>query len=109
MTSFASRFAGAATLALAALPIAAIATTVHAAPVTIQISDLDLNSTAGQAVFQQRAETAAAAFCKVEQHRAGLMRVADGACRAAVKVEAQEKLAVAQAAQRDSRGVYAVR
>lgn len=109
MINYAARLAGAATLALAALPIAALATAAHAAPVTIRVNDLDLNSAAGQAAFEQRAEQAAATFCKARMRSGSFIRVADEACISGVKAEVREKFEVAQAVQRDGRGVYATR
>ena len=109
MTSFASRFAGVATLALAALPMAALATAAAAAPVSIQVRDIDLNTASGQAAFHVRAEQAAEAFCKAERAPASRLRVAEDTCKDAVKAEVAEKFALAQAAQRADRGVYASR
>lgn len=98
MTNFASRIAGVATLALAALPLAAIATTADARPVTVQVSDIDLNSAQGLAAFEQRAKRAAHEFCRDARRPASpLARAAS--CRAAVMTELQEKLPAAQLAQ----------
>jgi hypothetical protein len=41
MTDFIARFAGVATLALAALPAAALSTNAHAAPAAAQVAQLD--------------------------------------------------------------------
>ena len=107
MTNFASRIAGVATLALAALPLAAIATTAAARPVAVQVSDIDLNSAHGLAAFEQRAERAAHAFCKnTRQPPNQLGRAAT--CRQAVITELHEKLPAVQQAQ--IRGsIYAAR
>jgi UrcA family protein len=109
MTNFTSRFAGVATLALAALPLAALATTAHAAPVTVRIADLDLNSAHGQAAYEQRVERAAIDFCKAEKRPASRLRVADDSCVAAVRAEMSDKFVVAVQAQRQGQGVYATR
>lgn len=98
MTNFASRIAGVATLALAALPLAAIATTAAARPVAVQVSDIDLNSAQGLAAFDKRAERAARDFCRDARRPASpLARAAT--CRAAVLTELREKLPAAQMAQ----------
>lgn len=107
-TSFAARFAGVATLALAALPMAALATAATAAPVTVQVQDLDLNSASGQAAFDQRVQKAVKAYCKAETRPASRIRSSEN-CAAGVKTEMAEKFAVAQAAQRSSRGLVAAR
>ena len=109
MIDFAARFAGAATLALAALPIAALATAAHAAPATVRIADLDLNSPHGQAAYQQRVDRAAIKFCKAQPGVATRVRAADDICVAAVREERSEKFVVAAQAQRAARSVYATR
>jgi UrcA family protein len=108
MTSFAARFAGVATLALAALPIAALATAASAAPAAVKVRDLDLNSASGKAAFHQRADAAAHAYCKGET-RPGSRLLATSTCEDGVKAELSEKLAVAQAVQRQHRGIVASR
>lgn len=109
MTNFTARFAGVATLALAALPLAALATAAHAAPVTVRVADLDLNSPHGQAAFEQRVEQAAKSFCKSERRIVARLAAADAWCVSAVRAEMSEKFAVAAKAQRQSQGVYAAR
>lgn len=93
MTNFASRISAAAMLALAALPIAALATGAHAAPVSFKVSDLNLASPEGQTAYDQRAEAAGRKFCAAERAVA-----ARTACRAGVKLELSEKLDVIRAA-----------
>jgi UrcA family protein len=70
MTNFASTFAGAATLALAALPFAALTTAAHAettaAPLHIRIGDLDLSSKAGLREFDRRAREAGRRPCAAQ-------------------------------------------
>lgn len=98
MTNFASRIAGVATLALAALPLAAIATTADARPVTVQVSDIDLNSAQGLAAYERRAEKAAYDFCRDARREVGpLSRAAS--CRKAVLAELNDKLPAMQMAQ----------
>jgi len=90
MTTFAARFAGLATLALAALPIAALTTVAHAAthvPAAVRIADLDLASADGRATFDQRVDAAARKFCSSESSldlKAG--------CAAGVRAEMNEKV-----------------
>ncbi|HEY0436040.1 MAG TPA: UrcA family protein [Phenylobacterium sp.] len=90
MTNFAARIAGVATLALAALPAAALTTVAHAAthvPASVRIADLDLASADGRAAFSQRVDTAARKFCSNEASldlKAG--------CAAGVRAELNEKV-----------------
>jgi UrcA family protein len=93
MFNFAAKLAGAATLALAALPVAALTVTAaHAAPAPahVRIGDLNLASAAGQKLFAERVRSAGETLCGDE-------RALDGraACMAGVRAEAHEKLAVA--------------
>ncbi|WP_374471307.1 UrcA family protein [Phenylobacterium sp.] len=108
MTNFASRIAGVATLALAALPFAAISTAAAAAPVAVKVADLDLNSAQGLATFEARAEKAANAYCAA--NGLGARPVGDvAACRAAVRQEIQDKLPAVQQAQVARATTYAAR
>ena len=92
MTNFASKIAGVATLALAALPMAALSTAAHAAPTArVQVSDLNLASIEGVATFHQRVAVAARQICGEEK---GLRQQA--ACNAGVRTEVQEKLSQRQ-------------
>jgi UrcA family protein len=108
MLSFTARIAGAATLALAVLPVAAIATAAQAAPATVQVRDLDLNTTAGQSAFHQRTEQAAKTFCKGRTNPASMTRMG-ATCVAAVKIEMTEKLELVQQARRNQGELYAAR
>ncbi|HEY8571953.1 UrcA family protein [Phenylobacterium sp.] len=108
MFSFTARIAGAATLALAVLPVGALATSAQAAPAAVQVRDLDLNTTAGQRAFQQRTEQAARAFCRTRTNPGSMTRMGR-VCIAAVTVEMNEKLAVVQQARRAQPEVYAAR
>jgi len=92
MKNFAARFAGVATLALAVLPVAALSTAAHAAPIArIQVADLDLGSTEGVATLRHRVAVAAERFCGGEK----ALRQKE-ACKAAIRTEVQEKLAQRQ-------------
>jgi UrcA family protein len=95
MTNFTARIAGLATLALAALPMTAIATASHAAPATVQVADLNLDTDAGLATFQQRTSTAAQTFCRTN----GRSLSAQAACVKGVQVEVGEKLAATRQTQ----------
>ena len=94
--SMTSRISGLAMLALAALPMAALAGGAHAATV-VKVSDLNLATAQGAATFQQRADSAALKFCADERSL-----TAHKACRAGVRAEVSEKgeaIRQAQAAQ----------
>jgi UrcA family protein len=106
MTNAASRIAGLATLALAALPIAALATGAHAAPVAVKVGDLNLNSADGLQTFHQRTEAAASTYCRTTQRGIRLNEMK--ACKASVRAEMAAKLVIAQQAQLGA-GVYAAR
>src|SRR5258707_3624179 len=88
MTNFASRIAGIATLALAAVPLAALSTAAYAQP-TVRIADLNLASAAGKATFHHRLNVAADQICGREK---GLS--IQHACKAGVRAEVTEKLAM---------------
>jgi len=92
MKNFAAHFAGVATLALAVLPVAALTTAAHAAPVAhIQVADLNLASSDGVATLQHRVAAAASQFCGDEK-----TLDQKAACKAGVRTEVQEKLAQRQ-------------
>ena len=93
MTNLTSRISGLAMLALAALPMAALATGAHAAPVALKTADLNLFSPEGVATFQQRADAATRTFCREER-----VLAAHHACRAAVKAEIADKFAMIRSA-----------
>ena len=93
MTNFASRISGIAMLALAALPIAALATAAHAQTV-VKVADINLLSPQGVAQYNQRADAAGRKFCLPERSVAGR-----AACVAGVKVELTEQLANLRTAQ----------
>lgn len=85
-----STIAAAATLALAALPMLALATNAQAAPVAVKVVDINTLSADGAAAYGQRVDAAAVRFC----HQANPnMRLTERAtCIAAVKSEMSEKL-----------------
>src|SRR5690606_38740382 len=94
MTQFASKIAGAAAIALAALPLVAIAGIAEAAPATVQISDLELSTPEGKAQFKARVKSAAQDYCR-DRAPTGT-RMASRACIAGVEAELTEKLAAQQ-------------
>ena len=90
-TDFASKISGIAMLALAALPIAALATASHA-ETSVRVSDINLMTPEGMATFNKRAQYAASSYCSEV-----LSLSAQAACRTGVKAELSEKVAVIRA------------
>lgn len=91
MSNIIAKFADAVTPALLALPLAiTVATVAHAQPTTVRFADLDLGSKAGQTALHARVETAASSFCGEERNLS-----VQAACKAGVRQEVQEKLAMA--------------
>jgi len=88
LSNFTARMAGLATFALIALPIATLGTACHAQP-SVQTSDLNLATAAGRAAFDHRTNHAAAEVCGNERN----LSIAY-ACKAAVRAEVTEKLAM---------------
>jgi len=93
MTNLTARIAGVATLALAALPFAALTTAAHAqtastgyAQESIRVGDLNLAAPTGQATFASRVDHAAGRVCARERNL-GMKE----ACKAGVRTEAREK------------------
>lgn len=91
--SLTARISSVAMLALAALPLAALATNAHAAT-AVKVGDLNLLSPAGQAAFNQRAEIAARRFCANERNLTAMKT-----CRAGVRAELSQKVEAVRAAQ----------
>ncbi len=89
-------------LALAALPIAALSTAANAA--TVKVSDLNLNTSAGVAAFEARAERAAWQFCANERSVSAIQ-----ACRAGVAAELAQKMDVVRTAQASKSATFAAR
>jgi UrcA family protein len=81
-------------LALAALPMAALATKAEAGSARVVVSDLNLNSDEGVAIFHQRDERTARNYCG---DRLSLSSRAH--CRRSVRAEMTEKLPAVQQAQ----------
>ncbi len=86
--TFTARIAGVATLALAALPVAALSTA-HAAdyaPAAVRVADLNLATASGKATFDARVDAAAHHFC-ADERKLGFK----AACEAGVRTEMNEK------------------
>ena len=67
-----STLAGVATLALATVPALALATSAHAGPVVVKVSDIDTSSAQGAQILDQRVTLAARKFCTVPANQGGL-------------------------------------
>jgi UrcA family protein len=86
-----STLAGVATLALAALPMFALATAAHSAtPVAVKVADIDTLSPEGARIYAQRVDKAAVRFCRVKTDNARLTERLD--CQNAVRAEMADKL-----------------
>jgi UrcA family protein len=88
--------AGAASLVLAALPIAALSSAAHAAPMAIKVADLNLSAEASQGVLSQRVEHAASSFCRNHMVTTGSRSNDRATCMAGVRAEAAEKVVASQ-------------
>lgn len=104
MTNLATRISTVAMLALAALPIAALPAQALAATTTVKVSDLNLLTPQGVAAFEQRADEAARSYC-----RNVFTLTRHASCRAGVKEELAEKVAVVRAAQLGRATTFAAR
>lgn len=91
-TDLTSKISGAAMLALAVLPIVALATPSNAQTV-VKVSDLNVLSPQGVSQFNQRADAAGRRYCLPERTVAGR-----DACLRGVKAELAEKLTVLRTA-----------
>jgi len=86
-------------ITLASLSLAAgvlAAGPAFAAPIGVQVGDLDLSSKAGKQELGRRIDRAAQAYC-TGQHDTGSNLISQS-CQAAVKAEIQDKLATRAAA-----------
>ena len=96
MTKFSATLAGVATIALAAVPILALASGAQAAPAAMKVSDIDVGSARNAHALEQRVAKAAADYCSA----ASVGRItlaAHQACLQGARAEIQDKLAVRQA------------
>jgi UrcA family protein len=94
MFSITNTVAGAATLVLAALPIAALSTAAHAAPASVRVADLNLNAEDGQRVLSERITQVASTYCRSHMVTTG-SRVNDrNTCMAGIRAEAAEQVVI---------------
>lgn len=91
MSKLTHRLAAVATLALAALPVAALTTTAHAAEYRVPVGDLQLGTAAGAARFDARLKMAVNALCEGQR---GV--TARSACESSVRAEAMDQLSAGQ-------------
>ena len=92
MFKISSTLAGVATLALATVPMLAIASGAQAAPVAVKVSDIDTSSAHGAKILNERIDVAAREFCGRTQPGA-MARLADNACIKGVRTEITEGVA----------------
>lgn len=103
MFKFSSTLAGVATLALATVPMLAIASGAHAAPVAVKVSDIDTASAQGAKILTQRIDVAAREFCRRTEPGA-MARLSDSACIQGVRTEMAERVADRNAMMAQARG-----
>lgn len=94
---------GIASLALAAIPMLALTTAAHAAPMSVTVGDL--STAAGVSAFEQRIDKVAGALCDAQVQGVGTRMVKTQGCREAVRAEAVEKLSTTQRSQIAASGV----
>jgi UrcA family protein len=92
MFKFSSTLAGVATLALATIPMLALASGAQAAPVAVKVSDIDTSTPQGANIVNKRIEVAAREFCRQTEPGA-MARLDDGACIRGVRTEMSERVA----------------
>jgi len=97
MSKLTSKIASAATLALAAIPMLALTTAAHAAPMTLKVGDL--SSAAGVAAFEQRLDKVANTLCAAQRQGVGTRMVNTDGCVEAVRAEAMDNLSQSQRSQ----------
>ena len=92
-----------ASLALAAVPMLALTTAAHAAPLSVSVGDL--STAAGVAAFEQRIDKVAGHVCEAQAQGVWTRMVNTSGCREAVRAEAIDKLSAAQRSQIAASGV----
>jgi len=97
MSKLTSKIASAATLALAAIPMLALTTAAHAAPMNVKVGDL--SSAAGVAAFEQRLDKVATKLCAAQRQDVGPRIVNTEGCIEAVRAEALDRLTQSQRSQ----------
>jgi len=103
MVKLTQTVSGIASLALAAVPMLALTTAAHAAPMTVSVGDL--STAAGVAAFEQRIDKVAANVCQGPTQGVGTRMVNTDGCREAVRAEALDKLSAAQRSRIAASGV----
>lgn len=96
MTKFSASLAGVATIALAAVPILALASGAQAAPVAVKVSDIDVGSARHAHILEHRVSKAAADYCSAASFGRTTL-AAHQACLKGARAEIQDKLAVREA------------
>lgn len=94
---------GIASLALAAVPMLALTTAAHAAPISVTVGDL--STAAGVAAFEQRIDKVATNVCQGLTQDVGTRMVKTDGCREAVRAEAIDKLSASQRSHITASGV----
>ena len=97
MSKLTTKIAAAASLALAAIPMLALTTAAHAAPMSLKVGDL--TSAAGVAAFEQRLDKVAKTLCAAQRQDVGTRMVKTEGCVEAVRAEALDSLTQAQRSQ----------
>lgn len=97
MSKLITKLAAAATLALAAIPMLALSTAAHAAPVNLKVGDL--STAAGVAAFEQRLDRVAKNMCDAQRLGVGTRMVKTQGCIEAVRAEAIDSLTQSQRSQ----------
>ncbi|WP_340646119.1 UrcA family protein [Phenylobacterium sp.] len=88
---------GIASLALAAIPMLALTTAAHAAPMSLKVGDL--STAAGVAAFEQSLDRLATSVCAAQTPATGTRLVKMQGCIEAVRAEAMDKLSERQRSQ----------
>ena len=94
MSKLTTKIVSAATLALAAIPMLALTTAAHAAPMSLKVGDL--STAAGVAAFEQRLDRVANKMCAAQRQDVGPRIVNTDGCVEAVRAEAMDSLTQSQ-------------
>lgn len=97
MSKLTTKIVSAATLALAAIPMLALTTAAHAAPMSLKVGDL--STAAGVAAFEQRLDKVAGKMCAAQRQDVGTRIVNTDGCVEAVRAEAIDSLTQSQRSQ----------
>ena len=97
MSKLTTKIVSAATLALAAIPMLALTTAAHAAPMSLKVGGL--STAAGVAAFEQRLDKVANKMCAAQRQDVGPRIVNTDGCVEAVRAEAMDSLTQSQRSQ----------